>query len=116
MDYEQTAGSRSLAAGPRDPRPCFRSLMVGGWFLTWFGVRSRVSQRLHWPDRWQGQGPEGPRVGSDLLMADSVFRMLGHSFLASVIFSQMDEADLEACAGFLAGGTSACPLLGGTGS
>ena len=85
------AGSWSLAAGPRDPRVCFRSFGADG-FLTLLGMGARVSHRLRWPANGQGQGPSGPRVGSDLLLV--VCSVRDHSFLAS--------------------GT--CPLVGGAGS
>ena len=68
--------------------------MLGGQFLTQMGMGSRVSQRLHLSASGQGQGPAGPRVGSGLLSADSVHRLLDCSFLVS----------------------GACPLVGGVGS
>ena len=37
-------------------------------------------------------------------------------FLLSCVCPLVDEAGLEVCAGFLAGGADACPLVGGTGS
>ena len=52
----------------------------------------------------KGQGPAGPRVGSDLCLWAWFYRLLDYVFLASVICLLAGEAGLEACAGFLVGG------------
>ena len=46
-------------------------------------------------------------------LADLIYRLKDHSFLASVFCPLMGEAGPEACAGFPVGGASACPLVGG---
>ena len=50
----------------------------------------------------KGQGPAGPRVGSDLF-AYSVLKAVG--FVVSLLLE--GEASLEDCAGFLVGGAKA---------
>ena len=88
----------------------------GGRFLTQFIMGRGVSQKLHWPASGQGQVPAGPRVGSNLLLADSFHSLWGHSFLASGICPLVGEAGLEAYTGFMVGKAGACPLVGGPGS
>ena len=61
---------------------------------------SRVSQKLCWPVSGQGQDPASQ---------GSVWPVLwDQSFLAFGVCLLVGEAGLEACAGFLVGGVSAC--------
>ena len=64
----------------------------------------------------KGQGPAGPRVGSDLHLQTELHKLQDHSFLVSGVCLLVGEAGLETCAGFLVGGASVCPLVGGAGS
>ena len=50
-----------------------------------------------------GQGPAGPRVGSDLCLETQFHRLWDCIFLASGVYLLVGEVDLEACAGFLVG-------------
>ena len=61
----------------------------------------------------KGQGPAGPRVGSDLRLWTQFCRLQDHSFLASGICPLADEAGLAARAAFLVGRAGACPLVSG---
>ena len=63
-----------------------------------------------------GQGPAGPRVGSDLCLWTRLHRLWDFSFLALGVCPLVGEAGLEAYASFLVGGAGACPLVGGAGS
>ena len=72
-------------------------------------MASEVSGRLRWPATGQGQGPASPRRPALRDLRDC-------SFLASGVCSVVGETDLEVCAGFLARGASACPLVGRVGS
>ena len=63
-----------------------------------------------------GQGPAGPKVDSDLCLRTQFHRLWDCIFLASGVCPLVGEAGLEVPAGFLVGGTGACPLLGGVGS
>ena len=60
----------------------------------------------------KGQGPAGSRVDSDLCLWTQFHRLQACSFLPSGVCPLVGEAGLEACAGFLVGGVSACPLVG----
>ena len=59
----------------------------------------------------KGQGPDGPRVGSDLHLQIQFHRLQDLSFLTSGFCPLVGEAGLEACAGFLMGVAGACPLV-----
>ena len=89
------------------------SVIEGGGLvpdMVGFGVS--VSQSLHWLASGKGQGEAGLRVWSGLFLADSFHRLQDHSFLACGVCPLVGESGLEACAGFLAGRVSACPLVG----
>ena len=64
----------------------------------------------------KGQGPDGPRVGSDLCLWTQLCRLLDHSFLAFGVCCLVGEAVEEFCAGFPMGRACACLLMGGAGS
>ena len=64
----------------------------------------------------KGQGPAGPRVGSDLCLPFQFHRLWDHSLLASGVCSLVGEAGIEACVGFLVGGAGVCSLRGGVDS
>ena len=65
----------------------------------------------------KGQGPAGPRVGSDLRLLTWFRMLLDPSSLASHVCPLVGGAGLEACVGFLVGRADACPLVvGGAGS
>lgn len=68
----------------------------------------------HWSPK--GQGPAGPRGEFGLGLWTSSAGCGIVIFLLLVSAPWWVEVGLEACAGFLAGGTGACPLVGGTGS
>ena len=52
----------------------------------------------------KGQGPAGPRLGSEMCLWTQFCRLQYCSFLTFGIGPLVDEAGLEFCAGFLAGG------------
>ena len=52
----------------------------------------------------------------DLCLQTQFYRLQDCSFLASGVCPLVGGAGLEACAGFLVGGTDACPFVGGAGS
>ena len=56
---------------------------VGGWFLTELDIGLGCPKGC-WPASGQGQCPAGPRVGSDLLLLDSVCKLWYYSFLLLV--------------------------------
>ena len=60
----------------------------------------------------KGQGPAGPRVGSDMHLQTGFHSVPDHS-IASGVCLQVSDAGLQACTGFLVGGVGACPLVGG---
>ena len=64
------------------------------------------------------QGPEVSWSQGSIwpVFADLVCRLQNCSVLASGVCPQVGEAGVEAYAGFLAGGASACPLVRGVGS
>ena len=77
---------------------------------------SHVSQQYTPLSSPKGQGPVGPRVGSDLFLQTQFHRLRDHSFLASGVCPLVGESGLGACVGFLVAGAGACPLVGGAGS
>ena len=64
-----------------------------------------------------GQGPAGPRGGSDLCLRTQFHQLCDCIFLAFLVSAlPAFDSGLEASAGFLVGGAGACLLVGGIGS
>ena len=77
---------------------------------------SFVSQQYTFLLSPNGQRLASPRVGSDLCLHTQFCSLWDHNFLPSGACPLVGEAGLEACAGFLVRGASACLLVGGPGS
>ena len=56
------------------------------------------------------------RARAEVIPGSGLVCVAGCSFIAPSVCPLGDEGNLESCSGFLVGGASACPLVGGAGT